>query len=192
MGSNFQGKDSGRRRLPKTLSTNQGKITMKYRIRPPEINNEECENIINGTYHGVLSFSYESEPYAVPMNHAYEDGRFFFHCAIGGEKIDYIQRNPSVVYTIMKYYGSPEEFNNSHNYHGKWESIIAYGNAHYIEDETELKGVFARFMKYYGKYNYIPKESSLLETRAIVIEVQKMTARREFKTKTTEFFEWQR
>ncbi len=39
--------------------------------KPTEINNEECEGIIKGTYHGVLSFSHESEPYAIPINHAY-------------------------------------------------------------------------------------------------------------------------
>jgi nitroimidazol reductase NimA-like FMN-containing flavoprotein (pyridoxamine 5'-phosphate oxidase superfamily) len=46
---------------------------MTHKIIPTERNNEECEGIIKGTYHGVLSFSHESEPYAVPINHAYED-----------------------------------------------------------------------------------------------------------------------
>lgn len=58
---------------------------MTYRIKPTERNNEECESIIRGSYHGVLSFSHESEPYAVPMNDAYEDGKFYFHCAVGGK-----------------------------------------------------------------------------------------------------------
>jgi len=165
---------------------------MKYRIRPPERNNEECEAIIKGTYHGILSFGNESEPYAVPLNHAYENGTFYFHCALGGKKVDYIRRNPSVVYAIMKYYGSPEDFKDMTNCHGKWESIIAYGVARYIEDPKELRDVFIRFMKYYGKNDFEPSESSFADTRAIVMEVKKMTARRELSSKATEFYEWEK
>jgi hypothetical protein len=47
-------------------------------------------------------------------------------------------------------------------------------------------------MKYYGKDNFTPAKSSLLDTRAIVMEVKKMTARRELETKGTEFYEWER
>lgn len=165
---------------------------MTSKIRRTEVNNEECENIIKGTYHGVLSFSHESEPYAIPINHAYEGGKFYFHCGVGGRKIDYVKRSSSVVYTVMKYYGSPEDFKSRDRCHGKWESIIAYGEARYIEDPEQLKDIFAKFMKYYGKDNYKPSESSLSKTRVIVMTVNKMTARRELETKVTEFFEWMR
>jgi uncharacterized protein len=164
---------------------------MTYRIKPTARDNEECEAIIKGSYHGVLSFSNEGEPYAVPINHAYEDGYFYFHCAVGGKKIDCIKRNSSVVYTIMKYYGSPEDFKSRSNCHGKWESIIAYGNARYVEDEQELQEILNnKFLKYYGKDKREIARSSLLEIRAIVMEVKKMTARRELEAKQTEFYEW--
>lgn len=165
---------------------------MKYRIGPTERNNAECERIIAGTYHGVLSFSNSGEPYAVPMNHAYEDGRFYFHCAPGGTKIDCLRRNPSVVYTIMNYYGTPEDFKSRQNCHGKWESVVARGTACYIEDPSQLEEIFIRFMSYYGKTNFRPTESSLSEMRAIVMDVTTMTARRELETKMTEFYEWVR
>ena len=166
---------------------------MKYRIRPPERNNEECERIIQGSYHGVLSFSRENEPYAIPINHAYEDGKFYFHCAVGGKKIDFMQRNSSVVYTIMKYYGTPEDFKSSNNCHGKWESVIAYGNARYIEDEQELQDLLNnKFLPYYGKPKREIAQKSLMETRIIVMDVTQMTARRELEAKQTEFYEWEK
>ena len=49
---------------------------MKYRIKPTERNNQQCERSIEGTYQGVVVVCHESEPYAVPMNHAYEDDVF--------------------------------------------------------------------------------------------------------------------
>lgn len=166
---------------------------MTYRIRPPEKNNEECERIIQGTYHGVLSFSNENEPYAVPINHSYEDGTFYFHCAVGGKKIDFIKRNPFVVYTIIKYYGTPEDFKSRNNCHGKWESVIAYGNARYIEDELEIQELLNnKFLPYYGKPKREIAQKSLMETRVIVMDVTKMTARRELEEKQTEFYEWEK
>jgi uncharacterized protein len=161
-----------------------------FRIKPIEKNNEECEGVIKGSYHGVLSFSCESEPYAVPINHAYEDGKFYFHCGVGGKKIDFIKRNPAAVYTIMKYYGTPEDFKDRNNCHGKWESVVAYGDARYVEDEEELQEVLNRFLAYYGKGNREIAPSTLSSTRAIVMEVRKMTVRRELEGKETEFYEW--
>jgi hypothetical protein len=166
---------------------------MTYKIKPNETNNEECERIIQGTYHGVLSFCHENEPYAVPINHAYKDGKFYFHCAVAGKKIDFIQRNPSVVYTIMKYYGTQEDFKSSNNCHGKWESVIAHGNAQYVEDEHELQDLLNnKFLPYYGKPKREIARKSLMETRVIVMEVTKMTARRELEAKQTEFYEWEK
>jgi nitroimidazol reductase NimA-like FMN-containing flavoprotein (pyridoxamine 5'-phosphate oxidase superfamily) len=165
---------------------------MKYRIGPAEMNNAECERIIAGTYHGVLSFARGGEPYAVPMNHAYEEGRFYFHCAPGGTKVDCIRHNPAVVYTIMKYYGSADDFASRQNCHGKWESIVARGTARYIEDTEELKEAFVRFMRYYGKTDFKPTASALSETAAIVMDVTTMTGRRELESKMTQFYAWAR
>ena len=50
---------------------------MKYRIKPTERNNQQGERIIEGTYQGVVVVCHESEPYGLPMNHAYEDGRLY-------------------------------------------------------------------------------------------------------------------
>jgi uncharacterized protein len=163
---------------------------MKYRIKPPEKSNAVCEGIIQGTYHGVLTFIDEGRPYPIPMNHAYEKGYFYFHCAIGGKKIECIKKNSSVAYTIMKYYGTVDDLKSRQRCHGKWESVIACGKARYIEDEQELRDTLIKFMKYYGKGTFEPSKSSYLETRAIIMEVERMTARRELETKETEFYEW--
>ena len=90
----------------------------------------------------------------------------------------------------MKYYGTADDFKSRQRCHGKWESVIAYGKARYVEDEQELRDALIKFMKYYGKNTFEPSKSSYLETRAIIMEVETMTARRELETKETEFYEW--
>ena len=158
----------------------------------PVRNNEECERMITGTYQGVLVMCGDREPYAVPMNHAYQAGRFTFHCAPFGEKLDLIRSNPRVAYVITHYWGRPEDRGRSLKCHGCWASVIARGTARVIEDREELREAFKRFQAYHGKVSFEPSEKALLETRAIVLDVERMTARRENDRKEAEFYTWER
>jgi nitroimidazol reductase NimA-like FMN-containing flavoprotein (pyridoxamine 5'-phosphate oxidase superfamily) len=155
------------------------------------LSNEECEKMIEGTYQGILVMCREREPYAVPMNHAYRAGRFTFHCAPTGEKLDLIRENPRVVYVINRYWGRPEDRARGLKCHGCWESVIARGSARVVEDREELREAFKSFMAYQGKASFEPSEKALLETRAIVVDVERMTARRENDKKETEFYVWE-
>ena len=67
------------------------------------INNEECEKIIAGSFLGVFMMYIDNIPYAIPMNHAYVDGYLYFHCAIHGRKLEYIQKNPNVSYVSFSH-----------------------------------------------------------------------------------------
>jgi nitroimidazol reductase NimA-like FMN-containing flavoprotein (pyridoxamine 5'-phosphate oxidase superfamily) len=144
----------------------------------PMPNNEECERILKGSYTGILVMCQDEEPYAVPINHAYQDGRLYFHCAPTGRKLDMIRANPSVCYVVNTYFGDPEHLDGT-RCHGDWESVIAYGKARVIEDPDELREAFTIFMEYYSPSHFKPSEESLKTTRAIIIDVESMTARRE-------------
>ncbi len=110
---------------------------MKDQLRPVR-DNEECERIIGGTYQGVLAMVAGDEPYVVPLNHAYRDGRFYFHCANSGQKLDAIAGNPNVTYVINKYYGGSAELAKALKCHGHWESVIARGEARIVSEDVEL------------------------------------------------------
>jgi hypothetical protein len=69
---------------------------------------------------------------------------------------------------------------------------MAYGTARSVEDEQELQVVINKLLNYYGKADRVIPRARLLETGAIVLEVTKMTARRELEAKQTEFYEWER
>ena len=115
----------------------------------PHIDNRRCEEMIRGTYHGVLVMCADQEPYAVPMNHGFMKGRFYFHCAKEVRKLDTIRKNPRVSYVIKNYYGSEEDFQDSMRCHGLWESVIACGQAHVVEGIGDLKEAFRNFMACY-------------------------------------------
>jgi nitroimidazol reductase NimA-like FMN-containing flavoprotein (pyridoxamine 5'-phosphate oxidase superfamily) len=158
----------------------------------PIKSNAECEKIIQGTFQGVLCMAENNEPYALPINHAYRDGKFYFHCAASGKKLDVINANPNVTYIISKYYGDPEHFKDSLKCHGFWESVIVYGKARVITDVEELNSTFRTFMAYYGNEDFTPGEHTFETTRAIVIEVEKMTARREYEDHKADYWYWEK
>jgi len=145
----------------------------------PKPNNEECERILTGAYSGILVMCHDEEPYAVPINHAYSDGKLYFHCATTGQKLDMIRANPRVCYVVNKYFGDPEDFADGVRCHGDWESVIAYGKAQVIDDPEELRSAFKIFMNYYSPTYFEPGEDSVKTTRIIVVDLESMTARRE-------------
>lgn len=164
---------------------------MKEQFHPVR-DNGECERIIRGTYQGVLAMTVGDEPYALPLNHAYSDGRFYFHSANSGRKLETIAQNPNVVYVINKYYGDSAELARSLKCHGHWESVIAYGRAHVVSEKDELIRTFRIFMAYYGQGDYQHGDELLQKTNVIVIDVERMTARREYDEFRTDYWHWEK
>jgi nitroimidazol reductase NimA-like FMN-containing flavoprotein (pyridoxamine 5'-phosphate oxidase superfamily) len=164
---------------------------MANRPISPVLDNAACEKVIQGTYHGTLAMCHEAAPYAVPMNHAFVNGRFYFHCAVRGRKIDLIRQNPNVVYVIAKYHGSLEEQRTSKRCHGPWESLLAYGTARIIEDNDAKAAAFKAFMSCYGAADFQMTEQARHSTSAIVMDVASMTVRAEMARGKTEYWLWQ-
>lgn len=156
----------------------------------PIPNNVECERILKGSFVGILVMCQDEEPYAVPINHAYSDGKLYFHCAPTGRKLDMIRANPRVCYVVNNHFGSPEDSADNVKCHGNWESVIVYGKARVIDDPEELRDAFSIFMKYYRPHPYKPSEESLKTTRAIVVEAESMTARREIPGEGVDYWSW--
>ena len=128
---------------------------------------------------GILTMCHNEEPYAVPINHAYRDGKLYFHCATTGKKLDMIRANPRVCYVVNNDFGNPGDFANGARCHGNWESVIVRGRARVIDDPDQLRDAFSIFMEYYSSVNFQPGKNSVKTTRIIIVDVESMAARRE-------------
>jgi nitroimidazol reductase NimA-like FMN-containing flavoprotein (pyridoxamine 5'-phosphate oxidase superfamily) len=156
----------------------------------PVHNNAACEAVLDGTREGTLVMCLDNVPYAVPINHAFVGGKFYFHCGLRGRKIDLINQNPNVVYVVNKFHGTeaPDEKGRCH---GQWESLIAYGTARVLSDDLEAKAAaFRAFMSWYGRPDYEMNEQARDETAAIVIDVTSMTVRSEMVRRQPEYWLW--
>jgi uncharacterized protein len=156
----------------------------------PVRNNAACEQLLAGTCVGTLVMCHENTPYAVPMNHAFVGGKFYFHCALRGRKIDLIKQNPNVVYVVSEFRGTPGELPADSRCHGPWESLLAYGTARVIEDHDAKAIAFRAFMGEYGQPDYTMSEEGRNDTSALVIDVTSMTVRAELPGKEKAYWLW--
>lgn len=110
-----------------------------------QLSQNECVQILERCPRGVLSvLGDDGYPYGVPLDYIYEDGKFYFHCAVTGHKLDAIAACDKASFCVIDE-GRKEE--------GDWwwhfNSIIAFGRVRRIEDTNE---VVAILRKIGGKY----------------------------------------
>lgn len=95
--------------------------------------------------YGILStVDREGQPYGTPVSYVYSGSSIYFHAALSGTKLDNIEVNPKVCFTVV---GStkvlPSEFAT------EYESVMAFGRAS-IAEEDEKRMALAEIVKKYS------------------------------------------
>jgi nitroimidazol reductase NimA-like FMN-containing flavoprotein (pyridoxamine 5'-phosphate oxidase superfamily) len=87
---------------------------------------ERCE------YAFLATADEEGNPYCIPISPALHGRTVYFHCALEGEKLQNIHRNPRVCLSCaMNTQVLPAEFTT------RYQSAVAFGEARLVEDEAE-------------------------------------------------------
>jgi nitroimidazol reductase NimA-like FMN-containing flavoprotein (pyridoxamine 5'-phosphate oxidase superfamily) len=146
---------------------------------------EEMEGILREEVLGYLGVSAGEQPYVVPLNYAYTDGKITFHCALTGKKLDAIRRNPQVCFTVARQVGDVNDHGDGVPCHIDSDSVICYGRARLIEDLTEREVVLNAFHR-----SFRPEVADLSPQRVqqcmgVEITIAEMTGRRERDRKRT-------
>lgn len=123
------------------------------RIRQ-ELDRETCLEIIGRATSGVLSLlGDEGYPYGVPLAFAYVDGevgKFYFHCAKTGHKIDAIRACDKACFTIIDRDDVvADEFTTY------YRSVICFGRAKILETPEEIMPAISLLAE-----RYSPDESA--------------------------------
>lgn len=107
---------------------------------------DETIQILNSGTSGVLAVSGDNDyPYAVPLSYVYHNNKIFFHGAKTGHKLDAIARNEKVSFCIIdKDQVVPDEYTTY------FRSVIVFGKARILEDETEKRNAINLLAKRYA------------------------------------------
>ncbi|MEE3487288.1 MAG: pyridoxamine 5'-phosphate oxidase family protein [Bulleidia sp.] len=124
----------------------------KMRRFKQEISEAECLEVLKESPRGVLSmFGENGYPYGIPLDFYYDaqDGKIYFHGAKEGNKLDLLQKDNHVCFTVMDQ-GCRKE--------GDWalyiRSVVIFGRIEKVEDPDKA---FQETVKIGRKY-YPPEE----------------------------------
>ncbi len=105
----------------------------KMRRSKQELSRQECIEILTNEPRGVLALLGDYDyPYALPMSHAYIDGKIYFHGAMKGHKHDAVEKHDKVSYCVMD-----KGVKNDDGWSYTFKSVIVFGKIRILDDETE-------------------------------------------------------
>ena len=121
---------------------------------------EACREVLSRGTSGVLALSGDGGyPYAVPLSYVYdpEGGKFYFHSAKAGHKVDAVRREPKASFCVIDQdQVVPEEYTTY------FRSVIAFGTVRVLEEEGEKRSAIELLAR-----KYAPADSAENRERAI-------------------------
>lgn len=105
-----------------------------------------------------LAMSDGDEPYVVPMCFGYDGKSLFFHSAPKGRKIETLRKNDRVCFEIA-IVGDVVEAEKACDFEMKYQSVIGFGTASFLEDVDEKRQALDCIVKQYtpNKFEYPPQ-----------------------------------
>ena len=146
---------------------------------------EEMEKLLREEDTGYLGLSLDGDPYVVPLNYHYNNGRIVFHCGLKGKKLDYLKTNPRVCFTVGRQLGGVREHAGGNPCHVDSDSVICYGRARVLEDLDERKRALNAFNTRFRPGAPELTLERVMKCCVVEISISEMTGRQEREKKRT-------
>ncbi len=130
---------------------------------------EQVKEILNTASYGTLGVIGDGGyPYCVPVNFVYYNDKIYFHCAKSGHKIDAINENSKVSFSVVG-----EEKVLAEKYTTYYKSVIAFGNAKVITNDKLKRDAVTALAKKYVPFDdeAIQKEVNAFMKPLCVVEI---------------------
>lgn len=138
----------------------------------------EVEKVLNGMDYGFLGLSDQGKPYVVPFSYAYQDNKIYLHTGLKGLKLDYIQNNPQVCFTVAEQQQLVTG-RQACDYGVRYRSVIVRGQAALLQEyDAKLQALqilSARYARPGTAPDVDPRKLAI--TNVIVIEIEEMTGK---------------
>lgn len=109
-----------------------------------QMNDIEAFELLKKGDYGILSTCGEdNQPYGIPLSYVVIDKNIYFHCAGIGTKLDNINMNDKVSFTVVgKTKVLPQQFST------EYESVIAFGRAITLKEDEKYEPLVEFIRKY--------------------------------------------
>ncbi|HUU20350.1 MAG TPA: pyridoxamine 5'-phosphate oxidase family protein [Sedimentisphaerales bacterium] len=135
------------------------------------------ENIIRKASVCRLGLCDNGRPYIVPLCFGYKDKTLYFHCASEGKKLDILRKNNNVCFEIDIDYELIKA-KEACKCSIKYQSVIGFGKAAFIEDIESKRKAFDIIMRNYSDGSFEYPVEAIKNTVIIKVEVESMTGKK--------------
>jgi len=136
------------------------------------------EAVLDDAVYATFALSDGDEPYAVPMNFAYDDGALYIHSARKGRKVDILEKNPSVGFSAVV----GAELTSAEApcaWDMRYRSVNGSGTAEAVEDpEEKARALNLLMAKYSGRGGHVFTEKQLAHVAVFRVRVRAMAGKR--------------
>jgi nitroimidazol reductase NimA-like FMN-containing flavoprotein (pyridoxamine 5'-phosphate oxidase superfamily) len=139
----------------------------------------EMEQLLRQEVVGYLGVAGDEGPYVVPLNYAYTAGKIVFHCALTGQKLDAICRDPRVCFTVGRQTGAVRDHEGGPPCHVDSDSVVCYGRARLLDDLDERAAALNTFNRRYRPDAPDLAPERIAQCMAFEVTITEMTGRRE-------------
>ncbi|MCK5173861.1 MAG: pyridoxamine 5'-phosphate oxidase family protein [Planctomycetes bacterium] len=123
-----------------------------------------------------LAVCEDNRPYVVPLCFGYKDDALYFHCSRQGKKLDILRRNNNVCFEV-DIDCEIVKADRPCDWGMKYESVIGYGKAVFIEDAGQKRKALDIIMQQYSNGEFGYPEEAIKNTVVIKIEIETMTGK---------------
>ena len=112
----------------------------------------------------------------MPLSYVYDGGKIYFHCASEGHKLDAINKDSRVSFSVIDKDQIVQE-----KYTTYFRSVIVFGKAHVIEDQdakrTALEKLALKYSPDYKEGIAAEIDGSFKAVRMVQIDIEHMTGK---------------
>jgi uncharacterized protein len=138
---------------------------------------EEIEQILKAGKVIRVAFA-GKEPYLLPFNYGYEDGKIYIHCAKEGKKLELIKNDARVAFEVSVD-GELKTGEISCGYGYSFRCVLGKGKARLAVNEKEVVAALdAIMLQQAGITENKYRPETLLKTSAIIIDIIEMTGKK--------------
>ena len=140
----------------------------------------EIIGVIKRCRFATIAFCRDDEPYLVTMNHGCDEttNALYFHCALEGQKLDFIEANPNVCATIIEDLGYG--YGDCTHY---YRSLIIRGKIHLVENLDEKKHALKVLIDHHeenpddARARFLKDDKTYAKCHILRLDIEKIAAK---------------
>lgn len=144
----------------------------------------EIRAILKRGRYVTMALCRHDEPYIVTMNYGYDEtgNALYFHCALEGQKLDFIEANSNVCASIIEDLGYG--YRDCEHY---YRSLIIRGKIYIIENLEEKKRALQVLIEHHeekpdeAKARFLKDDKSYDKCHTLRLEIEEITAKQGLK-----------